>query len=107
MRRWRRRAGIGLPVLFIALGLQVPAAAKTHSHVGATAEASRELPQPPRMLAGFVPDRIIAIVEKRHNAKVVKAEKDDLKGRRIYVLRLLSKKGGLDREGGCRNRWEL
>lgn len=81
-----------LPVLLLAMGLQAPAVAKSRLHVG---KAAIVLPasssEPAHVLAGLSPDQIIAIVEKRHHAKVVKIDKDELRGRRVYVLRLQSK----------------
>ena len=38
-------------------------------------------------------DRIVAAAEQRHRAQVVKVEETSVKGRRVYVLRLMSKEG--------------
>ncbi len=94
-RRWRIRAGIGLPVLCIALGMHDAAMARPDFRLEAANDAPRQgLVQPPRLLAGLSRDRIIAIAEKRHaGAKVVRVEEGTHKGRGIYVLRLLFKDG--------------
>jgi hypothetical protein len=94
-RRWRIRAGIGLPVLCIVLGLHGAATAGPDLRLAAASEVPRQgLVQPPRMLAELSQDRIIAIAEKRHaGAKVVRVEEGTHKGRSIYVLRLLFKEG--------------
>jgi hypothetical protein len=94
-RKWRIRAGIGLPVLCIALGLHGAAMARPNFRLEAANDVPKQgLVQPPRLLAGLSQDRIIAIAEKRHaGAKVVRVEEGTHKGRSIYVLRLLSKEG--------------
>jgi uncharacterized membrane protein YkoI len=58
--RWRARAGVALVAALLA--------------VGAWAETSL--------------DNIVAAAEKRHQARVRKAEPTTLNGRRVYVLRL-------------------
>jgi uncharacterized membrane protein YkoI len=77
-RSWRARTGTVLPVLLIALGLLVPVGAKSHANAAQAASSQ---------------DRIIAIAEKRYHASVVRIEESTLNGKRIYVLRLLSKEG--------------
>ena len=75
-RKWRIRAGIGLPVLCIALGLHGAAMARPNFRLDAANDVPKQgLVQPPRLLAGLSQDRIIAIAEKRHaGAKVVRVE---------------------------------
>jgi uncharacterized membrane protein YkoI len=92
-RKWRIRTGIGLPVLFVALALDAQAMARPEPGADNNRVPRQELRQPARMLAGQSQDRIIASAEKRHVAKVIKVEEGNHKGRRIYVLRLLSKEG--------------
>jgi uncharacterized membrane protein YkoI len=38
-------------------------------------------------------DQAVAMAEKRHKARVVRAETTSVDGRRVYVLRLLSEEG--------------
>lgn len=94
-RKWRARAGIGLPVLCIALGLHTTAMAMSDPKGDRTSQVPRQgLREPERVSAGLSKDRIIAMAEKRHvGAKVIKEEEGNLKGRRIYVLRLLFNDG--------------
>jgi uncharacterized membrane protein YkoI len=109
-RRWRATAGIALPALLMAVCLQSPVSAKEAVNFRNRQEQRTEAPPeqppaqqppmqepvqgrlaPPRVLAGLSEDRIIALVEKRYNAKVVRKEEGSLKGRRVYVLRMMSK----------------
>jgi hypothetical protein len=90
-RGWRARAGIGLPVLFMALALQAPAWAK---HKKVTGLPQQQVESPPRLMAEVSRDRIVEAAEKRHGAQVIKVEEGTHKGKRVYVLRLLSKKEG-------------
>lgn len=90
-RGWRARAGIALPVLLVALALQAPAWAK-HKKVMVPLP-QQQVESPPRSMAEVSQDRIVSAAEKRHGAKVVKVEEGTHKGKRVYVLRLLSKEG--------------
>jgi len=96
-RQWRIRTGIVLPVLCIALGLQTTAVAmsETRDRDDKTIQVPRQgLRESARASAGLSKDRIIDMVEKRYvGSKVLKADEGNHKGRRIYVLRLLSKEG--------------
>ncbi len=87
-----------LPVLCVALGLHVPALAMSEPR-GDKGDKNIQVPrqglrESARASEGLSKDRIIAMVEKRYaGAKVLKADEGNHKGRRIYVLRLLSKEG--------------
>jgi uncharacterized membrane protein YkoI len=94
MRRMRQAwAGIGLPALLIAMAWQAPAIAGRQFDKSREAPRQERLREPPRVLAGLSEDRIISIAEKRHGAKVVRKEVSTQNGRRVYVLRMLSKEG--------------
>jgi uncharacterized membrane protein YkoI len=91
--KWRTRAGRVVPALLIALALDAQAMARPDPDSDRNRVPRQEMRQPSRALAGQSQDRVIAIAEKRHGAKVIKVEEGSHKGRPIYVLRLLSKEG--------------
>lgn len=97
-RAWRTMAGAGPAMLLAALGWYIAPVASAAGH-GTAGEAatvlhplgeSRPLAQAPPTPKSEK-DRIIEIAEKRYNAKVVRIDEAVVKGRRAYVLRLLSK----------------
>lgn len=49
--------------------------------------------EPSRGRRAISVDQAIAQVERRYNARVVRAEQAEFNGRRIYVMRLLSEEG--------------
>ena len=80
------RFGKGLLAVFALLVLAPGmAASRDRDHQG-----SRE---PPRMMAGISMDQAIDIAQRRYKARVVRADVSEAKGRRVYVLRLLSDQG--------------
>lgn len=81
----RRRAGI-LPALLLCL----PGAAALALE-GPPAAGIREAPR--QVESSMSLDQAIALAERRYNARVVRAEASNFKGRRVYVLRLLSEEG--------------
>jgi uncharacterized membrane protein YkoI len=92
MRRWRARAGIGLPALLVALVLQAPAMAADKGEHRQMAEAPPPaMREPPRPQAVLSEARIIAIAEKRYNAKVMSVKETTINDRRVYLVRLMSK----------------
>jgi uncharacterized membrane protein YkoI len=93
-RRWRARAGIGLPVLLVALVLQVPAMAAgkaDHRQMAETPPPPPAMREPPRPQSGLSEAKIIAIAEKRYNAKVMSVKETTINDRRVYLVRLMSK----------------
>jgi uncharacterized membrane protein YkoI len=57
------------------------------------AEPALGLREPPRSMSGISLDQAIEIAERQYNARVVKANEQNVNGRRVYVLRLLSEQG--------------
>ncbi len=96
-RRMTRRsnrvsAGTGrlLPVLAFSL-LSASAAALEPRDEGGRFDPggpAMGVREPPRAVAAQSPDRIIRQIEKKYDARVVRQEMKDRKGRRILVLRL-------------------
>jgi uncharacterized membrane protein YkoI len=101
-----------LPVLGVALLAVTPAHGKDRKkkHHDAAAPAQTEPParseppaadgppeagrrEPPGLTSDVSLDRVIEQVEKRHRARVVRYERSESDGRRVYVLRLLSDEG--------------
>ena len=79
------RAGTLIPALLLCLApFAVPAL---------DAGPATGIRENPRQADGVSLDHAIALAERRYNARVVRAEASSYKGRRVYVLRLLSEEG--------------
>lgn len=84
-------------LLAVALPAVVqPAAAGDKSHDRFNRDppqGQRDDSRAPSRGAGISLDQAIGIAERRFRARVVKADKAEINGRRVYVLRLLSDEG--------------
>lgn len=56
-------------------------------------EPQRVPEAPPRAVAVLSLDQAVSMAERRYSARVVRTDVDEQRGRRIYVLRLLSEEG--------------
>ena len=74
-----------VPALLLCLSSLVASAS--------AADDKRGRDDPPPAAANISMDEAIAMVERRYQARVVRAESDERNGRRVYVLRLLSDDG--------------
>lgn len=86
----RARTGRLLPVLAVLM-LAGPAAALEPRDRGERFEPGSPalgVREPTRAVAAKSPDRIILEIEKKYDARVVRQEFKDRKGRRVLVLRL-------------------
>jgi uncharacterized membrane protein YkoI len=81
-----------MPALLLATSLGGASALAGQHEPAAREEAAqvREVPQPTK---GITMDQAIEMAERRHKARVVRAEEVASKGKRVYVLRLLSEEG--------------
>jgi uncharacterized membrane protein YkoI len=94
MHRWRARVATALAALLVGLCLQSPAFAKKVTRGGSSESAHQaQREEVARPLAGNSLDKIIAAVQKRHGATVVKSEETTVQGRKAYILRLHYKDG--------------
>lgn len=82
----RSRAGRLLPALLLCLACSTATALQVSPATGI-----REAPR--QVEASMSLDQAIALAERRYKARVVRAEASNYKGRRVYVLRLLSEEG--------------
>lgn len=90
-RRWRARAGITVPAMLIALGLQPMAMARPNHQKAAEPPRQEQREFPARPTADLSEDRIIDIAKKRYGADVLKVEKGVHNGKRVYLVKLLYK----------------
>jgi uncharacterized membrane protein YkoI len=92
IRIWRQRAGSFLPALGMALVCVAgAAAAKEKGGLREAEPPAQSIREPARFApAGISLDQVISQVEKRHKARVVKVDHQQVNGRPVYVLRLLS-----------------
>jgi len=82
----------GLVLLAAAPGVDAARKDRTHAaRQGIVADSAAN--ERPRGQAGISKDQAIEIAESRYKARVVRAEVSEAKGRRVYVLRLLSEEG--------------
>jgi uncharacterized membrane protein YkoI len=93
LRRLLRQAGSLLPATGAALLLAcVPAMAKEKGQ--RDAPPVQNIREPSRLAPGGVSlDHVISQVEKRYKARVVRVDHQQVGGRLVYVLRLLSDDG--------------
>lgn len=85
-------------MLALAIGFHGEALAKHKKKSAQSSESTQaehqQHAEPPRQQGGISRDRAIADAEKRHRAQVLRAEDSVVDGRRVYVLRLMSKTEG-------------
>lgn len=89
------RFGKGLLAVFalIVLAPGMAASRDRGHHAGREGISDQGSRQPPRTMAGISMDQAIEIAQRRYKARVVRADVSEAKGRRVYVLRLLSDQG--------------
>jgi uncharacterized membrane protein YkoI len=96
MHRWRVRVAKALAALLMGLCLQTPALAKKDTRKKSSEPAPLVQREVARPLADVSLDKIIAAVQKRYGATVVKREETIVQGRRAYILRLKFKDGRIE-----------
>lgn len=83
-----------LPVLLAVLGLHATAhALDARRGPPGGVPPALGMREPPRLVQNASADQVIAEVERRYRARVVRVESAVVNGRRVYVLRLLSEDG--------------